>query len=331
MDTDHLNFLAQVATWYYQDELSQSEIATRIGRSRSMVSRLLTEAREEGLVEIRIHFPLKRDAGLEKRLEQTFGLTQARVLAEAPDDYDLLLKRLGGLGALELQEHLHDGMDIGISWGTAVHAVVQAMSANPLRDVQVVQIIGATDSDDPAINVNVDGPELARMLAQKLDGAYRFLHAPLIVEDETVARSLRQQKSIAKTLAQAAEADVILLGIGSLDPAFSSLWRTGYLNMEELSNLRELGAVGDILAQPLDAFGRPLDHPITRRIIGLNLESLRTTPTIIALAGGLIKAPAILAALRGGYVNILITDAAAASSVLERQEENPHATRSITG
>jgi deoxyribonucleoside regulator len=331
MDTEHLNFLAQVATWYYQEELSQSEIAERIGRSRSMVSRLLSEAREQGLVEIRIHFPLNRDTSLEKRLEQAYGLTQARVLAQAPDDYDLLLKRLGGLGALELQEHLHDGVCIGISWGTAVHAVVQAMSAMPLRDVHVVQIIGATDNDDPAINADVDGPELARLLAQKLDAAYRFLHAPLIVEDETVARSLREQKSIARTLAQAAQADVILMGIGSLDPAFSSLWRTGYLNKEDLGNLRDLGAVGDILAQPLDASGRPLDDPITRRIIGLKLESLRVTPTTIAVAGGLIKAPAILAALRGGYVNILITDAAVATSVLQSHEEQPDAIRTVTG
>ena len=331
MSADHLNFLAQVATWYYEDELSQIEIAQRIGRSRSMVSRLLSEAREEGLVEIRVHFPLKRNASLENRLEKVFGLSHARVLAEAPDDIDLLLKRLGAIGAIEMQEHLHDNDCIGISWGTAVHAVVQAMSAIPLQGVKVVQIIGATGHDDPAVNVDVDGPELARLLAQKLDSDYRFLHAPLIVEDESVARSLREQKSIANTLTQAAHADVILLGIGSLDPAFSSLRRTGYLNEEDLNKLRKMGAVGDMLAQPLDALGQPLDDPIARRIIGLNLESLRTTPTVIAVAGGLIKAPAILAALRGGYVNILVTDAAAAASVLKNQEEHIHAARPVTG
>lgn len=331
MPPDHLNFLAQVATWYYEEELSQSEIAQRIGRSRSMVSRLLSEARDEGLVEIRVHFPLKRNAGLEKRLEKAFGLSQARVLAEAPDDFDLLLKRLGTIGSRELQEHLHDGACVGISWGTAVHAVVQSMPSIPLRDVKVIQIIGATGHEDPAVNVNVDGPELARLLAQKLGGAYRFLHAPLIVEDETLAYSLRKQKSIAKTLTQAAQADVILLGIGSLDPDFSSLRRTGYLDLEDLSKLREQGAVGDILAQPLDALGRPLDDPIARRIIGLNLDKLRATPTVIAVAGGLIKAPAILAALRGGYVNILVTDSAVAASVLQCQEEYTiHAVRSVT-
>ncbi|WP_448595371.1 sugar-binding domain-containing protein [Thermoflexus hugenholtzii] len=109
---------------------------------------------------------------------------------------------------------------------------------------------------------------------------------------------------------------VALIGIGSIEPRLSSLRRAGYLTEAELEALRAAGAVGDVLARALDAEGNPLDHPLNRRVIGLELEALRRIPTVIAVAGGVAKAPAIRAALRGGYVDVLVTDAEAAVAVL---------------
>lgn len=317
MPQENLALLAQIASWYYEEDLSQSEIAQRIGRSRSMVSRLLQEARQQGLVEIRVRYPLKRNTALERQLQQTFGLRQASILAEPPAEYERMLQRLGALGAQQLQEYLHDGTCVGISWGTAVHAVVQAMPQCPLQDVTVVQIIGALGQGDPM----VDGPELARWLAQKLDASYRYLHAPLIVQDEALARSLQEERNIAATLQRARAVDVALAGIGSLDAATSSLRRAGYLDEPALRSLQTRGARGDILARPIDAHGLPLDGDLTRRIVGLDLQSLRAIPTAVMVAGGAAKAPAILAALRGGYPDVLVTDAATANTVLEMEQE----------
>ena len=127
MDQERLDFLAQIAVWYYEERLDQETIAGRINKSRSMVSRLLDQAREAGLVEVKVLYPLRTDAELERRLCDEFGLAHAQVLAEPPDDYRLLLKRLGELGARCLQQALRPGVIIGISWGTAVHSVVSAM------------------------------------------------------------------------------------------------------------------------------------------------------------------------------------------------------------
>ncbi|MFW5943464.1 MAG: sugar-binding transcriptional regulator [Chloroflexota bacterium] len=321
MDQDHLTFLAQIAAWYYEENLPQNEIAQRIGRSRSMVSRLLQEARDQGLVEIRVRHPMKRDASMEARLQETFGLQQVRVLAQPPADYELMLQRLGALGAQQLQEYLDDSMCVGLSWGTAVHAVVEAMPDTPLQNATVVQIIGALGYGDPM----VDGPELARWLAQKLSASYRYLHAPLIVQDEALARSLKQERSIAATLQRAGAVDVALVGIGSLDVATSSLQRAGYLDESTLRALQARGARGDILARPIDAAGRPLDLDLARRTIGLDLETLRAIPAVIAVAGGAAKAPAILAALRGRYPDVLVTDATTATTVIEMEEEKHYA------
>lgn len=321
MDQEHLAFLAQIATWYYEEDLSQSEIAARIGRSRSMVSRLLQEAREQGLVEIRVRYPLKRHTQLEAHFQEQFGLRQACILAEPPAEYGLMLQRLGALGAQQLGKYLADGICVGLSWGTAVHAVVQAMPPCRLQDATVVQIIGALGQGDPM----VDGPELARWLAQKVNASYRYLHAPLIVQDEALAHSLKQERSIAQTLDRAGAVDVALVGIGSLDVATSSLQRAGYLDQAALRALQAQGAQGDILARPIDAQGRPLDGDLTRRIVGIDLETLRAIPTVVAVAGGATKAPAILAALRGGYPDVLVTDAATARTILQMEQEQRHA------
>jgi len=304
--------LAEIASWYYEEGLDQAAIARRLGCSRSMVSRYLKEARARGLVEIRVRHPLKTDPLLAKALQGAFPLREALVLADPPSDPRSLLRRLGELGARALQQRLRPGIRIGVSWGTAVYEVVRAMPELPVSRAQVVQIIGALGAGDPMI----DGPELARWLAEKLNAPVRHLHAPLLVEGEAVAQALRSERAIVETLDLARRVHVALIGIGSVDPRLSSLRRAGYLTESDLEALRAAGAVGDVLARALDAEGNLLDHPLNRRVIGLELEALRRIPTVIAVAGGVAKAPAIRAALRGGYLDVLVTDAEAAAAVL---------------
>jgi DNA-binding transcriptional regulator LsrR (DeoR family) len=313
MEEDRLDLLAQVAVWYYEEGLDQQQIAERINKSRSMVSRLLDQARASGLVEVKVHYPLRTDPELERRLVSEFGLQTAHVLAEPPEDYKLVLHRLGELGARCLQQALRPGVVIGISWGTAVHSVVSAMPAVAVPDATVVQLIGAVGHGDPM----VDGAELGRWLAEKLRASFRFLSAPLLVEDEAVAAGLRRERTIEETLALAARADVALIGIGTPEPGLSSLLRAGYLTRRELEEMIAQGVVGDVVAHQFDCEGRYLDISANRRAMSLDVESLKRIPRVVAVSGGAGKAQAILAGLRGRYCTCLVTDADAAKSVLE--------------
>jgi deoxyribonucleoside regulator len=319
MEEARSDLLAQVAMWYYEEGLDQAEIALRINKSRSMVSRLLDQARESGLVEIKVHYPLRTDAELSARLCAQFGLLSAHVLAEPPDDYALLLKRLGQLGARCLQQTLRPGVVIGISWGTAVHAVVSAVPTQPVPGATVVQLIGGVGHGDPM----VDGAELGRWLAQKLTASFRYLSAPMLVEDEAVAAALRRERSIEETLALAARADVALIGIGTPQPELSSLLRAGYLTRSDMEALMAIGVVGDVVSHQFDENGRWLDVSANRRAISLDADSLRRIPRVIAVSGGVAKARAILAGLRGRYCNCLITDARTAQMVLELAKQTP--------
>lgn len=320
MGEDHLALLMQVASWYYEERLCQADIARRIGRSRSMVSRLLQEAREKGVVKIQVLSPfLNRVSELEDYLCQSFGLAQAYVLADPPVDYPLLIRRLGELGAHALRQQLHDNIKISLMWGITIYETIWAMPNLALANPTVIQMIGTVGRGNPLI----DGPELARSLAQKLNGSYCYLPAPIIVEDETVARSFLQQPAIAEVLEQVRQVDLALLGIGTSDDYFSYLKATGYVKRLDLVKLQEAGAAGSILGLFIDSQGHPLDVSINRRVIGFrDIEALRTIPTVMACAGGIKKASAILAALRGGYLDLLVTDAVTATAILSLSESN---------
>jgi DNA-binding transcriptional regulator LsrR (DeoR family) len=317
MEEERVDLLAQVAIWYYEEGLDQAAIATRINKSRSMVSRLLDQARAMGLVEVRVRYPMRTDNELEQRLCGEFELAEAHVLAEPPDDYGLLLRRLGELGARSLQASLHPGITIGLSWGTGVHAVVSAMPSTLVPDSMVVQLIGAVGHGDPM----VDGAELGRWLAQKLGASFRFLSAPLLVEDEQVARALRRERTIEETLTIAAQAEVAIIGIGTPEPEHSSLLRAGYMTRREMGDLIRQGVVGDIVAHQFDENGVRLDIPENRRAISLDADAIRRIPKVIAVSGSTAKARAIHAGLLGKYFNCLITDARAAEAVLDIKRE----------
>jgi DNA-binding transcriptional regulator LsrR (DeoR family) len=304
--------LTEVATLYWVDKLTQEQIARQIGRSVPTVSRLLAEAENAGIVEVRIRYPVAVAAELQAELTGRFGLRVARVLAASSADPGQLLTQLGELAARYLTTVLGDGMSISVGWGTTLYEVVQALRPAHYRDVRVSQALGSLGSKLPAI----DNHLIARLLADRIGGTPHFLPAPMIVESELVRQALLQDPQVRETLEIGRRSDVSLTGIGVAEPDLAGMYRAGYIDEAMLDDIRAAGAVGDILVGFFDAAGRRLDLPVTRRVIGLSLDDLAGIPMTIAVAGGTRKAAAILGALRAGLIHVLITDEAAARSVI---------------
>ncbi len=309
--------LAQVASMYYEANLMQGEIAKRLDTSPSTISRLLQEAREVGVVEITIHYPWKSSAELEEQIASRFGLRHVKVLLSQGQPYPRMLQGLGVLAARYLESVLVAGMTLGISWGTALHCTVKALQPARRFPITVVQMIGAVGTSDPLI----DGLDLARQLAALYGGECRYLFAPLIVADSHAKEVLLQQDQIRQVLEVARQADVALVGIGSPRLEVSSLLRAGYLTRELLPQLQERGVVGDVCARHYDLHGQLADIELNRRVVGIELADLHHIEQVIGVAGGEAKAEAILGALRGHHVNVLITDATAAEKLLTLDEE----------
>ncbi len=304
--------LAYTASLYYEQNRNQSQIAQALGVSRSMVSRLLREAREKKIVRVTVQWPIRTVPDLEERLIIEFGLRGARVLDAENLPYPELLSRLGRLAATELVRHLRDGMTVAVTWGMTLWELIEALPAQAYSRLRVVQCLGAVGGSHPC-----DSPAIVQRLAEALGAQGLYLHAPLIVESEQTCRQLLEERMIRGILNIARRADLLLVGIGTTESEVSSLKRAGYLSDEELAKLRRQGAVGYLCARFLDLNGRPVPTPFDGRTIGLTLEEIRRIPYVFAVAGGVLKAKAILAALRSGVVDILVTDKGAAVAALE--------------
>jgi DNA-binding transcriptional regulator LsrR (DeoR family) len=161
-------------------------------------------------------------------------------------------------------------------------------------------------------------PSIVPNLANCLGCTCRFLHAPLLMQNEVAKQMLLQDRMIRDTLDRAAMCDVGLVGIGSVLPELNNAFKLGYLTREELEQIRSDGIVGDVAGIHYDIHGKfLLDHWLNQRIVAVSAASLGKINEVIAVAGGGEKGESIFAALRGGHVHSLITDDQAARRVIE--------------
>lgn len=311
---DRASLLADVAEMYYLQEKNQAEIAKYIGVTRSMISRMLTEARESGIVEIRVRRPVQSDHELELALIEYFGLKGASVVTSTHTGGGQLLSALGSAGAQLLKRYLAPNMILGLAWGTSISATVDAFETLDLRPIKVVQLVGAMG----ARNMEYDGHDLVARMSEKIGGEAYYLNAPYLCQSAAMARSLLETRSIKETISLGKQADVALLGVGTTLPDFSSFYLAGYISLQELQRLRRESAVGDVAGLHFDGDGRPAGNDFSDRLVSIRRKELLPIPIRLGVAGGEGKVEAILAALRGKYINILATDSMTARKVLNR-------------
>src|SRR5688572_8157235 len=267
---EHLQLVAEVAQLYYEQNLDQAEIAKRKGVSRSSVSRLLTEARELGVIEFRINFPIRRRQALEEQLAHFFDLETVYVLDTEHIVADQILNRLGRLAAMYVQPLINDETIIGVTWGRTVHEITTSMSRGQMENVKIVQVIGASGN----ANSLVDGVALVQNFAERLGARHYYLHSPLMVENPTVRDAILKDPNVQRTLNLARSANILITGIGTVDPEFSAPLRAQYITREELISISNAGAIGEFCGYHINFNGDPVDVSQNQRIVGLNLDEI---------------------------------------------------------
>jgi DNA-binding transcriptional regulator LsrR (DeoR family) len=313
---NRLNILADAAAMYYLKGQSQSQIAKNLDVSRSMVSRMLTDARRLGLVRIHIEHPVNHNTELEKLLCQQFGL-QTAIVVEQPGG-QALLTSLGKAAARYLEEELKPGQTLGTSWGTAISAtVVELQFETPIPGIRIVQLLGSLGDGIKQYH----GISIVNRLVDKLGGEGIYLNAPYLVESARLASVLKENKDILETFQLGSQADLALLGIGSAEPKVSPYVLAGYLPEEEMEDIYDNGAIGDVSGNFFDINGDPLHSELQERTIGISLEDLGNIPLRIGVSGGPHKIDPIIGAIRGKHVNVLVTDANTAQGVINRTKE----------
>ncbi len=308
---DEAQLMVQVARMYYENNLTQEDIAQRLNLSRQKVSRMLIEARMHGIVKITIYDPNPSDPNLEEELKSRFGLHTVVLTSGENLEGDQLRAAIGLTASEYLQKVIRDDQTIGIGWGRTLFESVNLLRKNDVRRVSVIPLIGGVGDISPFFQVN----ELARRLAEAFTGTYRHLYAPAFIQDDRVLESLLKTQEITQVMELWKHMDLAIVGIGHVEfQEISSMFFADHITPSTLEQLEAKGAVGDICARFFDLQGEKV-YPVTG-VIGIDLDTLKNIPEVIAIAGGSEKGKAVLGALRGGFIKTLITDITTARAIL---------------
>ncbi len=311
--TERLDLLADIAEMYFLQGKNQAEIAHHIGMTRSNVSRMLTEARNSGIIQIQINRPLKEDHLLAKQLISRFGLINARVVEV--NQTAQLLPKLGQVASKELLDLIKPGWILGAAWGTGISATVEQLDPpQPIPEIKIVQLLGALG----ARIKEYDGHAIVRRLGEKLDAEGIYINAPFLVENEEVAESLMKNKNVRESMSFAEMSDIALLGVGSSELMYCSYYLADYVTRDEILEVQKAGAIGDVCGRFFNLEGEICAKDFQKRLIGISVEDLMNIPIRIGVAGGPSKIGPIIGALRSGLINVLVSDQATVREVIDR-------------
>ncbi|TGD89774.1 DNA-binding transcriptional regulator [Mycolicibacterium sp. CH28] len=306
MGPDELFQRAVIARRYYLEGRTRIQIAEEFGLSRFKVARMLEEAVESGMVEIKIHNPGSIDLELSTALQRRYGLQHAYAVAadstNPADRVEAVAKAMAEL----LQSILRAGDVVGVDCGRTMTHIAPYLSALPHCDV--VQLTGMAGA------LTTNGADLARRLSEITGGTSWPLYAPLVVSDARTAESLAGNPQIQETCAQHAKVTCALVSIGAWGPDTSQVYTS--LTPAENQQLQAAGVCGETCALLVDAEGNRVPGLDERRM-GINEAALRAIPTVIAIATGPEKVAATKAVLRSGLVSSVVTDTEVAAAVLE--------------
>lgn len=309
-----LSLLAEIAHMYYEEGAKQSEVAESFNISRSLVSKYLSRARESGIVEIIIHDDfLHPHRNLEKKLKVKFDLTNA-IVVPAQEDKQVQKKRVANAAVKFLLRKMEDKAIVAVAPGTTIYSMISSIpSTAKNHDALFVSITGGLGNKQMDIQSNV----LCDLFAQKLEAKKLELHAPVTLDSEEAKNIIMSQTSIKKVLNKAKTADIAIVGIGG-NPVYSTMANSymGKMNAEDELNHPEI--VGDICYNFIDKNGKLVDCEWNKRVISIELDSIKKIPLVIAVAEGKEKVESIYASIKGNLIDVLVTDSATASALLEK-------------
>ncbi|MER8700324.1 sugar-binding domain-containing protein [Mesorhizobium sp. M1227] len=292
------------ARLFFVERKTKSEIADDLGISRFKVARLIDAAIEQKIIEFVISEPEDLNAKLGEAVRRIYGLKAVLVL-DGPDlSTSALTTPLGNLAASFLDETLVDGQLLGIAWGRTLAAMAKALTHLP--KVDVVQVAGT-----PAgLDTSQTPVELVHRLAGLSGGIAYPVYSPMWSEDPKLIQSLRNEPSVANAIGKYDSLDVLVIGLGSwipeescLSAGFPKAWREKAI---------AAGVRADVCGTLIAADGREVPSELDDRGLSINSAQIRHIPDVIGIGGGLEKADAIAAVLRGRWINTLITDAGVA-------------------
>ena len=316
---DDWRLIYKVCSLYYEDDMRQQEVSDYLGISRATVSRMLQKGKESGIVRVEVINPVQFSYNkLEKALERKYGLKEVIVVeSSALDTKTESVSRMYERAALYLSQFFKDGDWIGVTMGHTLHNIVKTNRAfekdKKLMFVPIVGGIGQSTID----KVDVQSNRIAQEFSGKFGGTYTQFLSPAVFSEQKAMEYFLKEKSISYIFDDFQKLDTLIMGIGIPQRVESTLVRAGYITGENLEKFARDGMAGDIALHFFDEDGDTEKfRAFNDRVAGMPLEMMKKVRNRIGIAGGENRAEAIRGAIKGGFINMLITNIDAAEKLL---------------
>ena len=310
-DENSAALMAEIADLYYNQGLTQQEIAGRFDCNRFKIAKMIQSARDEGIVEITVHKPNNRHRQLEQTLMDKFSLRQAIVLDVRDLSRAESMPTLGKAAAVYLETLLTPGSTIGVTWGKSVRSVVAALEQKSQNPVNALQLCGCFHH----LNTADGSRSITHDIAVKLNGEHFCLNLPMYINDAHARSAMLREPLIESTLKRSRTMQVVLTGIGSTSSLpFGNPVLKPYIDETDLK--KEADCIGSIYGRVIDKDGQIADLGLNQKLVSANLQDILAAPHRLAVAAGRHKTDILIACMKQHYLNELITDRTTAEQIL---------------
>lgn len=315
---------ADIATLYYLGDLDQNEIAKIYNISRYKVSRILKTCRSKKIVTFNINRSSTRRDSISEELKDRLGLDRVIIVPAGSTEEDSK-NNVGIQAASYLSEIMHDGMKIGMSWGSTVQTVAKNFSApEGVSDITFVQLTGSVCSSSISEKGYQDGAEIIRTMALKLPNRCysSTLPVPYVVDQPQVREMLMRESMIAQHFSLYDHLDAVCLGVGSCIAEKSCTYISGYITLAQSQKMIDDGNAADISGIRLAGDGSVAHTILDNRVMSISPESLKNVPVKIAAASGTDKITSLTAGIAGNYINIIVIDDVTALALIDHLDNS---------
>ena len=301
--------LSKIARLYYLENMNQDRIAERFNINRVRVSRYLKKARERDLVQITVKSPPESFPAIERAIEKTYNLRECIIVPSHENPQDTLKDMAASLSSL-FERILRDGDYLGVNYGITLKGISSYLSTLKKQQINVVPIVGGIGRTETGIHTNY----IAKQFADALGGISYVINAPAILDSREAKEMLMRDSNTKEIFELFRHLSCVIFSFSDLGPE-SNYARIGFLSAAEIGHLRDMGSVGDVNLDFIDAEGKHIPNGVFDRVIALPIAGIRKVKNVIGIAFGKRKIEITRAVLKGGIVKVLVIDKTVADGV----------------
>jgi deoxyribonucleoside regulator len=313
------------ASLYYMQDLTMEAIADEMHTSRSSVSRLLSYARQSGLVNITIRPPDESVPAVQTEVNERFGISSHIVPVPGNVSEVDRLERVALVAARTLDRFIDSSMTVGIAWGTTMSAVSRHLIPRELHSVEIVQLNGAGNQYTTGV---VYASELLRRFGESFSAVIHEFPVPALFDEPHTRELMWRERSVKHILDLQHRIDVAIFGLGApFADVPSHVYSGGYLSAADYKAMNAENVVGDVATVFFREDGTWQDIPLNRRASGPEVSLIKRIPRRVCIVAGRSKVHSLRGALNAGLITDLIVDEATAFALLQEVGARPRGER----